>query len=85
MIRTSLAIAAAFAPGQLVAAGTDIDTADQYGRTALMDASEQGDSTVVSWLIANHAQVNGRDAPRHADAHHRADEDVRRGNRHARS
>jgi serine/threonine-protein phosphatase 6 regulatory ankyrin repeat subunit B len=45
----------------LLVEGTDVDVADDYGRTALMKASDLGNATVVTALLSSSANVNHMD------------------------
>ena len=42
----------------LLAQGTDIDSRDRYGQTALMLAAHAGQREIVETLIAHHANLN---------------------------
>lgn len=46
---------------ELIAAGADVNAAENDGETALMAAAEHGHITIVKLLLANRAQVDMKD------------------------
>lgn len=46
---------------QLVAAGGDVNAADEFGRTAVIAAAERGQDTIIEFLLGHGADINTTD------------------------